>query len=713
LNVALPRMRHHPVQELPRWLRSLANDICAQLGYDIRSSECHVAPAGSPALMRPRPQRSLELRCQIAGMALRWALRDARLAGCWRAAGAGAGGGFGGPAAQPSGPPHDDGHPLAGDMWLLLDNVSAVWSAASRHLTSTAASQWTGASDVRTLSPCTCLARTARPMNLSRPWACWASAPRCPTPHPLPGPSLTRPAPRPTAGNANGRWTEQSWLAATAWLLDSLHRARALGSVPGEGGHGTTRWTVAQRLSLAAVMVAFGCPAGFVAGPVWRARALQLLAAGRRLLDAPGVPEADPRSKLTNARWTDVLLWAVSSGKSLCALKWAHAVASQPGEAPLPPLPPGAAEGPALLLLHTLLLVAAAAPVFGRLTQWALADALSVCAMTLPDEARRGEEELGAGGPAAATAALRRVFDRLLESDLAAAALQQELEGCVCDGRTALRLLRVTPAHPNVAVMMSVFCNRARKAVLLLVQTALFIKHHGSGSLQHAWVGRRDGLGLHLALLRRLVADVATAAERALGSCSLLEHTCYDDARREVDGAVEVTERAVTVARGLAAEGSVWDGRPGRPLAAVLSELLGELLTGQLLPLSEGGEPGDGSGGGPSNISCSARSNDSVGGRGGGEAGSGGAPHPPRRLPLLLAAAGCWSLACGRPGGARPQALPRTAACAGCGLARYCGPACQRAHWPLHRAQCLAWRAQLGGEGPAAQGGEGHGQTEG
>jgi hypothetical protein len=141
----LPRTRQCPVQQLPRYLKMIVNDMCAQLGYyDILPSS-NAGPAGGPALVRPWPQRSLELRCQIAGMALRWALRDAKRAGCWRAAGAGAGGGVGGPAAQPSGPPHDGQHPLTGDVWFLLDNVSTVWEAVSRHLTSTAASQWTGA----------------------------------------------------------------------------------------------------------------------------------------------------------------------------------------------------------------------------------------------------------------------------------------------------------------------------------------------------------------------------------------------------------------------------------------------------------------------------------------------------------------------------------------------------------------------------------------
>jgi hypothetical protein len=556
------------------------------------------------------------------------------------------------------------------------------------------------------LSPRTCTPDTARSHNSSRPGPSRHATPCCPPHSRCLAPPLPAPPPCPAVGNVDGGWTEQSWLAATAWLLDSLHRARALGSVPGEGRHATTRWTIARRLFSASVYVALGCPAVFVAGPVWRARTLQLLAAGRRLLEAPGVPEADPRGQLTNAWRPDILLGAVCN----CAQKWGsflgQAVASQPGEAPLPPLPPGMAEGPTLLLLHTLLLVAAAGPCCRRPAEWALADALSACASSLQAAWEGGDGGPGDGGPAAASAALSRVFDRLLGSDLAAAALQQELEGCVCDGRTVLRMLRATPVDPHAADMIPGFWERACKAGELLAQTALFIKRHGTGSLLHAWVGRRDGLGLQLALLRRLLADVTAAAGRAGGGITP-GGSMGDAAMERVARASNLTEMAGTMERELAAEGGVWDGRPGRPLAAVLSELLGELLTGQLLPLSEGGGSGGGPGGGPSSMSRSAGSNGSKGW------GGGGAQHPPRRLPLLLAAGGCWSLACGRPGGARPQALPRTAACAGCGLARYCGPACQRAHWPLHRAQCLAWRAQPGREGPAVQGGEGPGQSEG
>jgi hypothetical protein len=476
--------------------------------------------------------------------------------------------------------------------------------------------------------------------------------------------------------------------------------------VPGERGHAATRWSVAQRLSSAAVDVAFGCPAGFVAGPVWRARALQLVAGARRLLEAPGVPDADPRvpgAQPTYALRSDVVLGAVSSSRILSALNWGRAVTSQPGEASLPP---GAAEGPALLLLHTLLLSAAAVPGCGRPAEWALADALSACALAMRATWVR-EAEGGAGGSAAATAALRHVFNRLLGSELAAAALQQELEACVDYGRTTLRLLRVTPVDPRAADMICGFWEWVCKAGELLVQAAASVERHGSRALPHAWACRRDGLGLQLALLRRLLSDVAAAAERAAGRAPFPRGASFRDTAMEcVALASNTIERAGLMERELAAGGDVWDGRPGRPLAAVLSELLGELLTGQLLPLSEGGGRGVGPDGGPSSISRSTGSNDSN--RGGGS----GAPHPPRRLPLLLAAAGCWSLACGRLGGARPQALPCTAACAGCGLARYCGPACQRTHWPLHRAQCLAWRAQLGGEGPTAHGGEGPGQAE-
>jgi hypothetical protein len=115
----------------------------------------------------------------------------------------------------------------------------------------------------------------------------------------------------------------------------------------------------------------------------------------------------------------------------------------------------------------------------------------------------------------------------------------------------------------------------------------------------------------------------------------------------------------------------------------LVAELLGELLTGQVAgpdarpPPHGAPRAGRGSGGAAGGKEAAAR-------------------PPPRKLPGLLHAAGCWHLGCA------PERLgePAPHACAGCGLARYCGPACQRVHWPLHRAQCLRWRQELGGRAP-------------
>ena len=67
----------------------------------------------------------------------------------------------------------------------------------------------------------------------------------------------------------------------------------------------------------------------------------------------------------------------------------------------------------------------------------------------------------------------------------------------------------------------------------------------------------------------------------------------------------------------------------------------------------------------------------------GGSSGSGDAvaqpqqPQPPPQQPQPQAA--CWK--CGKAGGQLRN-------CSRCGVARYCGAECQRAHWKDHKPEC-------------------------
>jgi hypothetical protein len=192
-------------------------------------------------------------------------------------------------------------------------------------------------------------------------------------------------------------------------------------------------------------------------------------------------------------------------------------------------------------------------------------------------------------------------------------------------------------------------------------------------------------------------AGCELAALHALGGVQALAQA--------VDGAARLHGGAVgAAARGAAGGGPASQQRPEeqeeqrereaqRSHAALVSELLGELLVGQVVPA---GHLDTGAGLGAGAVALGQQQQAQPGQQQQQQQRVGPAPAPVK-LPGLLQAAGCWHLGCMRVGGSA-----RTQACEGCGLARYCGPGCQRAHWPLHRAQCLRWRGQLGGAGAAA-----------
>ena len=53
--------------------------------------------------------------------------------------------------------------------------------------------------------------------------------------------------------------------------------------------------------------------------------------------------------------------------------------------------------------------------------------------------------------------------------------------------------------------------------------------------------------------------------------------------------------------------------------------------------------------------------------------------------------------------GASEAAEPRGKLCSGCRAVRYCGPACQKADWPAHKAACRELvRRKAGAEGSIA-----------
>ena len=53
-----------------------------------------------------------------------------------------------------------------------------------------------------------------------------------------------------------------------------------------------------------------------------------------------------------------------------------------------------------------------------------------------------------------------------------------------------------------------------------------------------------------------------------------------------------------------------------------------------------------------------------------------------------LATRPCAHPCCASIAGAREAEIPRDKLCSGCRAVRYCGPGCQKADWPAHRAAC-------------------------
>ena len=63
----------------------------------------------------------------------------------------------------------------------------------------------------------------------------------------------------------------------------------------------------------------------------------------------------------------------------------------------------------------------------------------------------------------------------------------------------------------------------------------------------------------------------------------------------------------------------------------------------------------------------------------------------------------CAHVCCTTIAGAREADAPRGKLCSGCRVVRYCGPACQKADWPAHKAACRELqRRKAGVEGGSA-----------
>jgi len=62
---------------------------------------------------------------------------------------------------------------------------------------------------------------------------------------------------------------------------------------------------------------------------------------------------------------------------------------------------------------------------------------------------------------------------------------------------------------------------------------------------------------------------------------------------------------------------------------------------------------------------------------------------------MALPSVGCWSPRC-RNMAAPAEDMLHTSKCVACGAAKYCSAACQKSHWPAHKAACKIFGIETG-----------------